>query len=158
MQILRESVPELFVLLSGPARGYAKKGLEQLEIPYKHVYLENYPEIGRLYQCLDLYIVASREEGGPKAILESMACGIPLVTTRVGQAADMVIHGENALMADAEDSEGLAFRRAKLLSDMRLRDKIVNRGFDTASENTYSAHIPLWKDFFTGFIQEKHIS
>jgi len=45
-----------------------------------------------MLQALDLYIVASREEGEPKAILESMASGVPLVTTEVGQAMDFVEH------------------------------------------------------------------
>jgi glycosyltransferase involved in cell wall biosynthesis len=153
IQILRQSVPELFILLSGPARGYVKKGLKQSKIPYKHVHLEHYPEIGRLYQCLDLYIVASREEGGPKAVFESMASGIPLVTTRVGQAMDMVIHKENALMVESEDSEGLAFWGGNVLSDTQLRDKIVKKGLITAGKNTYQAHVPLWKEFFEGFVQ-----
>lgn len=88
VEILKRSVPELFILLSGPARGYIKSGLERLKIPYKHVYQKSYSDIGRMFQALDLYIVASREEGGPKAVLESMASGVPLVTTRVGQAMD----------------------------------------------------------------------
>lgn len=153
LQILKQSVPELFVLLSGPARGYVKKGLERLKVPYKHIYLEHYPEIDRLYQSLDLYLIASREEGGPKAVLESMASGIPLVTTRVGQAMDLVIHGENALMVNIEDSEGLAFFGEKVLSDSQLRDNIVKKGFITAKENTYLAHISLWERFFKGFIE-----
>jgi len=153
VKILKESVPELYVLLSGPARGYVKKGLEELKIPYKHVYLENYPEIGQLYQCLDLYIIASRQEGGPKAILESMACRVPLVTTRVGQAMDLVKHEENGLMVEPEDSEALAFCAVKVLSDSLLRDRMTENGLITAEENTYLAHVPLWRKFFTGFVE-----
>jgi len=152
IEALKGSVPELFVLLSGPARGYVKKGLDKLKVPYKHVYLENYPDIGRLYQCLDLYIIASRQEGGPKAMLESMACGVPLVTTRVGQAMDLVAHGENAFMVDVEDFEGLAFWGNKVLVDTELRDRIAKKGLVTAKENVYMAHLPLWKKFFTGFV------
>ena len=151
--ILKASVPELYVLLSGPARGYVKKGLEQLNIPYKHIYLEHYPQIGQLYQCLDLYIVTSREEGGPKAILESMASGIPLVTTRVGQAMDLVTHQKNALMVDSEDFKALAFWAEKVLSDSQLKNEIIKRGFITANENTYAAHKQLWSEFFRDFVK-----
>ncbi len=155
--ILKKSVPELFVLLSGPARGYVKKGLERLKIPYKHIYLRYYPEIGQLYQCLDLYIVSSREEGGPKAVLESMASGIPLVTTRVGQAMDLVTHRKNALMVNPEDFEGLAFCGEEILADTQLRERIVKRGFSVANANTYSAHLHRWKVFFDGFVQTKSV-
>src|SRR4030042_5423029 len=40
ISILKESISELFILLSGPARGYVKKGLEELKVPYKHVYFK----------------------------------------------------------------------------------------------------------------------
>ena len=38
----------------------------------------------RAYEAIDVCVVASRDEGGPRAVLEAMATGVPLVTTRVG--------------------------------------------------------------------------
>jgi glycosyltransferase involved in cell wall biosynthesis len=35
----------IFVLLTGPARGYVKKGLDRIGVPYKHIFLKNYPDI-----------------------------------------------------------------------------------------------------------------
>jgi glycosyltransferase involved in cell wall biosynthesis len=153
VSILKDSIPELFVLLSGPARGYVKKGLEQLSIPYKHIFLEDYSKIGGLYHCLDVYMVTSRQEGGPKAVLESMASGVPLVTTRVGQAMDLVQNKQNGMMTDIEDTEALAFACKKVLDDTQLREKIILNAAQTANANTYSAHIPLWRKFFNGFVQ-----
>lgn len=152
VELLRKSVPELFVLLSGPARGYVKQGLERMGIPYKHVYLKYYPDIHELFHCLDVYIVSSREEGGPKAVLESMASGIPLVTTKVGQAMDLVVHEKNAFMVDVEDAEGLAYWAMVVLSDEDKRHAIIERGAATARLNTYATQVPLWKDFFKGFV------
>ncbi len=63
--------------------------------------------MARAYEAIDLCIVASRDEGGPRAVLESMAIGVPLVTTRVGQAADLVRHEENGWMVEVEDVDGL---------------------------------------------------
>lgn len=153
VRILKESVPDIFVFLSGPARGYIKKGLEKIKIPYKHFYLDDYSKIGELYQCLDLYIIASREEGGPKAVLESMASGVPLVTTRVGQAMDLVHHGENGWMTDVEDAEGLAFWAEKALEDTANLEKILKNGSVTAIANNYNSQTVLWKEFFHGFVE-----
>ncbi|MFA6174949.1 MAG: glycosyltransferase family 4 protein [Phycisphaerae bacterium] len=155
ISILKNSIPELFVLLSGPARGYVKKGLEQLSIPYKHIFLEDYSKIGSLYHCLDIYMVTSRQEGGPKAVLESMASGVPLVTTRVGQAMDLVRHEQNGMMTDVEDTEALVYACKIILDDSRLRAKIIQNAVQTAKANTYNAHIPLWRDFFKGFVDFK---
>ena len=101
-------VPELVVLLTGPARGYVRAGLERLGIPYRHVLLPDIDSVARAYDAIDVCLVTSRDEGGPRAVLESMATGVPLVSTRVGQAADLVRDGENGWLADVEDVDGLA--------------------------------------------------
>ena len=64
--------------------------------------------MARAYEAIDLCIVASRDEGGPRAVLESMAIGVPLVTTRVGQAADLVRHEENGWLVEVEDVDAIA--------------------------------------------------
>ena len=109
----RRSVPELLVLLTGPARGYVRSGLERLGVPYRHLLLPDVDAVAEVYPALDVCLVASRDEGGPRAVLESMATGVPLVTTRVGQAADLVRHGENGWMVELEDVEGLVAARTR---------------------------------------------
>ena len=82
-QLLRERIPELAFLLTGPGRGYVRQGLERLEVPYTHVLLPDVDAVAHAYHAIDVCVVASRDEGGPRAVLEAMATGIPLVTTRV---------------------------------------------------------------------------
>jgi len=154
MKRLKKDIPELFVLLSGPARGYVKKGLEESGIPYLHFYLQSYPEIAKLFQALDLYVVASRQEGGPKAILESMSSGVPLVTTQVGQAMDLVKHGENAFMAAVEDVDALASYALQVYrSSQADLQSMLFAGRKTAESNSYESQIPLWAEFMKGFVE-----
>ena len=153
IKIVKSQVPELFVLLTGPARGYVKKELEKLGVPYLHKYLNDYTEIGHFYNALDLYIVSSREEGGPKAVLESMASGIPLVTTRVGQAMDLVKHGENGWMVEPEDVQGLAHWAKFVIDNRSSVEDVLMRGKFTAEENSYPSQIPLWREFMSGFVE-----
>ena len=149
---LKQRIPEIFVLLSGPARGYVKAGLESLRVPYKHLYLDSYPEVGQLFQALDAYIVSSRQEGGPKAVLESMASGVPLVTTRVGQAMDLVRHNWNGWMVESEDYEGLAHWAEYAVSQPSSVAEVLARGLLTAQANTYDSQFPQWLDFMKGFV------
>lgn len=154
MRRLKQDIPELYVMLSGPARGYVKKGLEEADIPYLHIYLQSYPDIAKLFQALDLYVVASRQEGGPKAILESMASGVPLVTTRVGQAMDLVKHGENALMTAVEDVDALASYSLQIYrSSQTDLQPMLTAGRMTAEANSYESQIPLWAEFMKGFVE-----
>jgi glycosyltransferase involved in cell wall biosynthesis len=152
IEILQRKIPELFVLLSGPARGYVITGLKRLGIPYHHVYLSDYSDVGALYQTLDLYIVASRQEGGPKAVLESMASGVPLITTRVGQAMDLVQHKKNGWIVDVEDVEGLAYWAEHVIENRSGLESVLTRARKTAEKNAYSAQLPLWKEFMKGFV------
>ncbi len=154
MKHLKKDIQELFVLLSGPARGFLKKGLEEAKIPYHHVYLNSYPEIADLYRALDLYVISSRQEGGPKAILESMASGVPLVTTRVGQAMDLVKNGENGWMADVEDFENLAALTLQVYGlGADSLQPILKKARATAEENSYDSQTQLWSEFMNGFVE-----
>ena len=107
----------VFVLLTGPARGYVIKGLESHGVPFRHAFVDDYRDIVGCYHALDLYLMTSREEGGPKAVLESMATGVPLVATRTGMTEDVVEDGVNAWLAPVDDGDAIVTRAASLLSD-----------------------------------------
>jgi len=152
MKVLRERIPDLFVLLSGPSRGYVKKGLMELGVPFKHYFLRHYPDIVDLYSALDVYVVASREEGGPKGVLESMATGVPLVTTRVGQAMDLVQHGKNGWMVPVGSAEAIAEWVIHVAEHGGSLDNILAQGRITAENNSYKAQLSAWNSFFKGFV------
>ena len=149
----RRHVPELHVVLSGPARGYVRQRLERAGIAYVHRVFDRYRDVAGLYHALDAYLVASRQEGGPKAVLESMASGVPLVTTRVGQAMDLVEHGRNAFMVEPEDAEGLAAWLVQVAAGGSDLNAMRTAGFETVSANTYEAQMPLWRSFLTGLVK-----
>jgi glycosyltransferase involved in cell wall biosynthesis len=123
MALLKKDQPNLMVLLTGPARGYVKNGLDKLGIPYRHQYFEDYFDVIPYYQALDLYLIASRGEGGPKALLEGWACGVPMVSTKVGMSTDLIVPGENGFLADIADSQELANHIGLLIYDHALREK-----------------------------------
>jgi len=145
--------PNVFVLLSGPARGYVKEGLKARGVPFVHRQFENPEEVGTLYPALDAYLVSSRQEGGPNAILESMAMGVPLVSTPVGQATDLIRDGENALLVPKEDSQAMGEALLQIARGEVDRDSLCSHGFVTAQENDYRAQDLLWKKFFAGFVE-----
>jgi glycosyltransferase involved in cell wall biosynthesis len=149
---LRSRVPRLHVLLSGPARGYVKARLGALAIPYVHRFVERYQDIGRLYAALDAYVVTSRQEGGPKGVLEAMAAGVPLVSTRVGQAAELVLDGWNGWLVDVEDAGSIGERLAAIAGGGETVERVVAGGRATAAANSYDAQLPLWRAFFDGFV------
>lgn len=108
--------------LTGPARGFVKQGLDRLGIPYVHTYVQNHVDLLACYHVLDLYLVTSREEGGPMGLMESMASGVPLVSTRVGMAPDLIEDGVTGALVESEDAHGIAQRALALLDSSELGD------------------------------------
>lgn len=120
----------LLILLTGPARGYVKQGLDRLGVPYIHHFLSDYHDIVRYYQTLDLYIICSRSEGGPAALLESWATGVPVVSTRVEMPADLIRHGENGMLAEVEDARSLTNHAMELIEDAALRERCYRQALE----------------------------
>lgn len=124
----------IHVLLTGPARGYVKNRLREKGIPYTHKYLDNYPDIVDYYNTLDLYLITSREEGGPKAILESMACGIPVFSTPIGMAPEIISDGKNSFLIDFKIQE--AFNKIQsFLNNFYENKKMIFENEIRAADN-----------------------
>ena len=150
---LRERVPELWFLLTGPSRGFVRAGLDRLGIPYRHALLDDVDAVAAAYEAIDVCVVASRDEGGPRAVLESMATGVPLVTTRVGQAADLVEPGVNGWMVEVEDVEGLVSSIAHVAGAASEElARVREAGRATAEANSYPALRPRWRALLDGFV------
>jgi glycosyltransferase involved in cell wall biosynthesis len=113
----------IFVLLTAPARGYVKERLKNLKVPFKHIY-SSYSDLPKLYGLLDLYLVTSRVEGLPKAVLECMATHVPFVATRVGIVPDVVKDQCNGLIAEIGDVSGLVSKASILIEDHSLRQRL----------------------------------
>ncbi len=137
-------VSDLQVLLTGPARGHVRGELARRGIPHRHVLAKDRTELGRAYHALDAYVVASRQEGGPKGVLESMASGIPLVTTRVGQAQEIAFDRENALVVEVDDADAIAHAVVRLRTDAALGGALVASGRTTAERYAYERLDPAW--------------
>lgn len=73
------------------------------------------------YRALDIYISPQRWEGFGLTPLEAMACGIPVVATRVGAFEDLVAPGETGALVDPGDIPALAAAAALLIDNSALR-------------------------------------
>jgi glycosyltransferase involved in cell wall biosynthesis len=154
LERLHARIPDLAVLLTGPARGYVRRELERAGIPYRYANVRSRNRLAGAYHALDVYLVTSRQEGGPKSLLESMAAGAPLVTTRVGQAPDLVVHGENGLLADVDDIEALAGSVQRVHDDSALAERLRTSGRPTAETYADEKLDPLWQGLLEGFVEK----
>lgn len=152
LSLLKERHDNLLLLLTGPARGYVKKGLDRLGIRYHHTYFENYHDLASYYHALDLYLISSRSEGGPLSLLEGWASGVPMVATRTGMPEDLIKPGENGLLANIEDPQALADHVSTMIKDSDLRAKCRAGGLQEVQGYDWK----LIADAYVDLVQEVH--
>lgn len=87
---LRNANPNLKVLLTGKRRDYLISQLIKNKIPYYYFEMVDFQSLNKLYNSLDLYIVASRYEGGPQAIMECAITKTSIISTNVGVAPEIL--------------------------------------------------------------------
>lgn len=77
-----------------------------------------------LFYSSSIFCLPSYAEGFPMAVLDAWAFGIPVVTTPVGGLPDVLLHGENSLVFQPGDIDGLAENLKILMNDDKLRQKL----------------------------------
>lgn len=92
-------------------------------------------EVVQLMMHADVFVLPSRDEGFPLALLEAGAAALPVVATRVGGVPELIVDGENGLLIDSDDPDALRAALLRALSDptmaeagARLR-KVVGESF-----------------------------
>ena len=73
--------------------------------------------VAEYYRAADLYLHPARAENFPLAILEAMACGVPIVASDVGGIPEIVVDAETGLLVPAGDPQALAAAASALLAD-----------------------------------------
>jgi len=97
-------------------------------------------EMGRYYDEADVYLNASDIDNMPNSIIESFACGLPVVTTRAGGIPYIVEHERNGLLVDCGDHEALANSALRLLDDRALAHRLIGEGLsDVQRHYTWEA-------------------
>lgn len=75
---------------------------------------------------LDIVCLTSFNEGTPVSLIEAQAANKPIVSTRVGGIADVVLEGETALLADVQDAQKFCDHLLQLVEDDELRNRLGN--------------------------------
>lgn len=86
-------------------------------------------------QSFDIYANSSVYEGMSNTLLEAMACGVPVVATKVGGTPFIVRDGYNGLLASPGAPDELANALYSLVSNPSLREQIAENGFRYVREN-----------------------
>jgi glycosyltransferase involved in cell wall biosynthesis len=85
-------------------------------------------DLATVYGASDLFLLTSRNEGTPVALIESLAAGVPGVSTDVGGVRDVLQSGAIGLLAANGDAAALATHVTALLADRDRRHRMAEAG------------------------------
>lgn len=108
---------QLLIVGDGPDRAALEALAESLGIRKKAIFVGKRDDIPSCLQLMDVVALPSRWESGPYVVLEAMAAGKPIVSTRVGGIPEILEEGRCGELVNRDDVEGLARAVVGLLQD-----------------------------------------
>ena len=147
LEAMRE-LPEATLTLAGdgPDRGLLERMARELGMESRVRFLgyQTPQQVRELLNFSDLFVMSSFAEGVPVVLMEAMACGLPVVATRIAGIPELVIDGENGLLVTPGDVKVTAEAIARLLADAEMRKrmgaagrKMVEREFNLNLEGAW---------------------
>jgi len=131
-KIMKEHKDTIFVFVGGGDVNKYKEISEEMGVR-KHVRFTGYVEENvkpLYYNASDVFVLPSIETFESFGIvnLEAMACGVPLVASKIGGVPDVVKNGENGLLVPPKNSDALGDAIMSLLENEEIRKKMGKKG------------------------------
>jgi glycosyltransferase involved in cell wall biosynthesis len=133
---IRKLFPNAILLILGS--GPLEEDLRQQNVEGVH-FTGLVQDVAPYLKASDLLVMPSRYEGFSLSALEGIACGLPVVATRVGAIPDLVNHGTSGYIVSPDDIAALQDTIVDLLKDPERRIAFGQYGRRHA-EGTYSLH------------------
>jgi len=152
---LNGRVPARLVMVGdGPERPHAETVAEELGLRDRVLFLGKHASVHELLSCADLFLLPSENESFGLAALEAMACGSPVVASRVGGLPEVVEHGVSGFLLERGDVKGMGDAAAEILSDEELHAEMKAAGRRLAVERfSAQAVVPLYERYYESVVE-----
>jgi glycosyltransferase involved in cell wall biosynthesis len=102
---------------------YKKKDMSNIPFKTHNLnFITKGEDLVSLYNAADVFVLPSLQDNLPNTVMESLACGTPVVSFRVGGVPEMVNHKKNGYLAKAKNSDSLAKGIYKILFKVNIED------------------------------------
>jgi len=136
---VRDGDLRLYIAGSGPRRARLEHLAGRLGLAERVRFLGSLApgEMARWYQAADLFVFGSWREGCPNVVLEALACGTPVVATRVGGTPELVREGRDGLLFEPRSPDAFAQALLEALSrtwdHQAIAQKAAQRSWDNVA-------------------------
>ena len=119
---------ELWIAGQGDSHDELKVLIDHLGLRDRVRLLGFWSDTIQLYHAMDLFVLSSLREGLPNVVLEAMAMGVPVVSTRVAGVPKMITDGETGMLCPIGNIDLLANAMRRVLVDESLRERLAVNG------------------------------
>lgn len=113
------------IIGDGPQRNELEKIIKKYRLENKILLLGQIPNAILYLKAFDLYVQPSIKEGFGYTILEALTAELPVISTKVGGAKEMIEEGQNGLLVPPKNAMALAEEMLKLIESPDLRQKLA---------------------------------
>ena len=135
LRLVESSATPLLALIAG--EGALRTALEarivSLGLGDRVRLLGHCPNIEVVLAALDIFVLSSQSEGLPMAVLEAMASGLPVISTRVGGVDEIIEDGRTGLLVSPKSPDALANAIGLLAIDRGRRERMGAAGLEQAT-------------------------
>ncbi|NIM14803.1 MAG: glycosyltransferase, partial [Candidatus Aminicenantes bacterium] len=125
---------ELQIVGEGPLQYEMIALAEQLGIEKNVHFLGVRSNIGRMFASADMLLLPSQQESFGLVALEAMACGVPVVASRVGGLPEVIEDGRSGFLFPVGDTDEAVEKAVRVLKDKELYRYIREEGLKDANE------------------------
>jgi glycosyltransferase involved in cell wall biosynthesis len=95
-------------------------------------------EIATFYAAADCFVLPTHYDTFSMATLEAMACGVPVIVSRVAGISELLTDGRDSfVLEDAEDDAALAEQLERLIRNPEMRETLGAQGRSTAEQHSW---------------------
>jgi N-acetyl-alpha-D-glucosaminyl L-malate synthase BshA len=148
-RVAAEVRARLVMVGDGPEVSLSRELAYELGVGDRARFLGETPDVARVLACADLFLLPSSQESFGLAALEAMACGVPVIATRVGGLPEVVSDGETGFLFGPGDVDGMADSAVKLLGSEQDMRRMGDAARARAIERfTPGEIVPRYEEFY----------
>jgi len=141
----------LLVIGDGPQRRMLERFARSLELDHAVLFLGHREDVLRIMPHLDVLWLGSDYEGLPNAVMEAMACGVPVVATDIPGCRELVTEDETGFLVPVAGRAERARQTDKILRDPELARRLGQAGREKVSkeftvERMVKSHFELYRE------------
>lgn len=138
---------KLNILGDGDLRPAVEKQIAEGNLQNNVQLLGNGVGVEEFLAAADCFLMSSNFEGLPLSMVEAMASGLPIVSTKAGGITDLVCDGENGFLAELGDENGLVLAMEKMIANEYLME-MSKKSIEKAKEYSIDICVSKYETLF----------